>query len=150
MSSTLTNLLYHIVFSTKNRMNLIDSQLRSHLYPYLGGIVRGEKGSVLKINGTSNHVHILLKMPATIPLSEIMRRIKGNSSRWVNMQSRPRSRFAWQRGYAAFSVSESAVGNVSQYIDNQAAHHKTRSFKEELLLLLRKHGISYDERHIWE
>ena len=129
MASTLTNLLYHIVFTTRKRQNLIIPALSVELYPYIGGIIREEKGKLLKIGGTLNHVHILARFSASISVSEMLRRIKGSSSKWVNESSKGTSHFAWQRGYGAFSVSESSVENVISYIENQEEHHKRSHLK---------------------
>ncbi len=150
MSSTLTNLLYHAVFSTKMRQELITPNLSDELYPYIGGIIRGEKGRMLKIGGTNNHIHILARFSPAISVSEMLRHIKGNSSKWINKEKKSHARFEWQRGYAAFSVSESACETVSQYIENQEKHHKKMSFQEEFLLLLKKHNVEYDERYLWD
>jgi len=150
MGSTLTNLLYHIVFSTKLRQALLTPELRAELYPYIGGVIRGEKGTLIKIGGTQDHVHLLAVFHPSISVSDMLRRIKANSSKWVNDQQKMRMHFSWQRGYGAFSVSESAVNGVSGYIDGQEAHHKKMSFQDEFLLLLKKHNIPYDERYIWD
>ena len=150
MASTLTNLLYHIVFTTRKRQNLIIPALSVELYPYIGGIIREEKGKLLKIGGTLNHVHILARFSASVSVSEMLRRIKGSSSKWVNESSNGTSHFAWQRGYGAFSVSESSVENVISYIENQEEHHRKITFEGEFLLLLQKHGIPYDEKYIWD
>ncbi|MBC8553335.1 MAG: IS200/IS605 family transposase [Candidatus Brocadiales bacterium] len=150
MASTLTNLLYHIVFTTRKKQNLIIPALSDELYPYIGGIIREEKGKLLKIEGTLNHVHILARFSAFVSVSEMMRCIKGSSSKWVNENSKITSHFSWQRGYGAFSVSESSVENVISYIGNQEEHHKKITFEEELMLLLQKHKISYDEKYIWD
>jgi len=150
MGSTLTHLVYHIVFSTKNRQNTVTPTLRETLYPYIGGIIRGEKGTALKIGGTKDHVHILAALPPTLTVSEALRCIKGNSSKWVNEGGSLKAHFEWQRGYGAFTVSESMVETVSRYIENQEEHHRTKDFKEEYLVLLQTHGVKYDERYIWD
>ncbi len=150
MASTLTNLLYHIVFTTRKRQYLIIPALLIELYPYIGGIIREEKGKLLKIRGTSNHVHLLARFSASVSVSEIMRRVKGSSSKWVNENSKSASHFTWQRGYGAFSVSESSVENMVSYIENQEEHHRKTTFEEEFLRLLQKHKISYEEKYIWD
>ena len=158
MGSTLTHLVYHIVFSTKGRQNIVTPELRETLYPYIGGIpsaplragIRGEKGAMLKIGGPMDHIHILASLPPTLSVSEALQCIKGSSSRWVNEGGRIKGHFVWQRGYGAFTVSESMVETVLQYIENQEEHHRVKSFKEEYLLLLQKHGVKYDERYIWD
>lgn len=146
MGATFTNLLYHIVFSTKDRRPLITPEFRDRLYEYIGGIVRGQGGVQLCLGGADDHVHILAKSKADVSVSKLLQAIKANSSKWANEQGHT---FEWQSGYAAFSVSESQVGPVRQYIANQETHHRKQSFKEELIALLVRHGIAYDERYIW-
>jgi putative transposase len=148
MSGTYTNLLYHIVFSTKERRQLITSAIEDDLYDYIGGIIRGLKGVNLEIGGVSDHIHILAKLKPTISISDAVRDIKANSSKWLNEKSRI-YKFAWQDGFAAFTVSESQVEIIRRYIRNQKQHHRRLTFQEELLVLLRKNRVEYDERHLW-
>ncbi len=150
MPSTLTNLLYHVVFSTKGRQPEIVSGFRQDLYAYLGGIIRSENGRLIEIGGTSNHVHILARFSPAVSVSDMLKMIKGNSSRWVNKSGKRPARFAWQKGYGAFSVSESGCEAVVNYIRNQEAHHRKMTFKEEFKLLLDKHRVEYDEEHLWD
>jgi putative transposase len=146
MARTYTKLIYHIVFSTKERAPLIADEIRDRLYEYLGGVIRGEKGSLLEIGGVADHVHLLTRFGAAIAVSEMVQRIKGNSSHWLNQQSG--IWFAWQNGYGAFTVSESQVATVRKYIQRQDEHHKQLSFKGEIISLLRKHRIDFDERDL--
>jgi putative transposase len=148
MASTFTNLLFHVVFSTKDRLPIIHEALRERLYEYIGGIVRGERGTLLEIGGIPDHVHLLVKLKSDMSIAEMVRLIKSNSSKWVNESTSPTERFEWQTGYGAFTVSESQVRKVWQYIRNQESHHAQVSFKEELIALLEKHGIEYDERYL--
>jgi REP element-mobilizing transposase RayT len=150
MAHTFTNLLTHVIFSTKDRVPHIDAELKPDLFAYMGGIVREIDGKALGINGTADHVHLLIKLPPTIAISDAMRVLKTNSSRWVHEQWDSRSAFGWQTGYGAFSVSQSNVPAVLRYIANQEEHHRKVSFQEEFLAYLKKHGIEYDERYIWE
>ncbi len=143
MARTYTKLIYHIVFSTKERIPLIVPEIRDRLYEYLGGVIRGEKGSLMEIGGIPDHVHILARFGAAIAVSEMLKRIKGSSSHWLNQGTG--TWFAWQAGYGAFSVSESQVAAVRKYIQQQEEHHKRISFKDELISLLRKHRIEFDE-----
>jgi REP element-mobilizing transposase RayT len=147
MAGTYTNLLYHIVFSTKNRIPLISSALEEQLYSYVGGIIRAEGGTLLQIGGMPDHVHLLLKYKPTFAVSEILNHIKANSSKWANEKAKSRS-FAWQDGYSAFSVSESQVASVRSYIQNQASHHERISFRDELKALLERNGIPFEDRHL--
>ncbi len=150
MAHTFTNLLTHIIFSTKERCPFIDTELKAPLLAYMSGIVRELRGTTLTINGTADHVHFLLRLPPTLSLADAMRVIKTNSSRWVHAHWPSCSTFGWQTGYGAFSVSQSAVGEVVRYIAGQEEHHRQVSFQEELITYLKKHGIEYDERYLWE
>ena len=148
MARTYTKLIYHIVFSTKERIPLITTEIRDRLYEYLGGVIRGEKGSLMEIGGMPDHVHILARFGAAIAVSEMLKRIKGSSSHWLSQATG--TWFAWQNGYGAFSVSESQVAAVRKYIQQQEEHHKRISFKDELITLLRKHRIEFDESDLFD
>jgi REP element-mobilizing transposase RayT len=150
MAHTYTNLLVHMIFSTKDRVPLLDAELKPRLFPYMGGIVHELGGTALLINGPSDHVHMLLLLPAKITVSEIAGKVKANSSGWVHREFPGKGTFAWQTGYAAFTVSHSQKQSVLDYIANQEEHHRKLSFKEELIAFLKKHEIQYDERYIFE
>jgi len=150
MSSTLTNLLYHIVFSTKNRSDIITKLYQEELYKYIGGIIKEHRGILLAIGGTSNHIHIFMKNSANLSISHILKEIKGNSSKWVNENKYINVKFNWQIGYSAFSVSKSKSKIVENYINNQEEHHKDKLFKNELIDLLEKHDIEYDKKYLWD
>ncbi len=148
MANTYTNLLYHVVFSTKGRVPLIKDEIREPLYRYIGGIIRNQRGSLLEIGGVADHVHLLARFPASKTVSDMLRDVKSDSTGWIN-EERPCDRFAWQTGYGAFTVSQSQIGTVKHYIRRQEKHHRQKSFKEELVGLLQKHEIEYDERYLW-
>jgi REP element-mobilizing transposase RayT len=150
MPSTYTNLLYHIVFSTKERIPLINDNLKEELYKYIGGIIRSEGGVQLEIGGTSDHIHILAKFKPAISVSEMLNKIKANSSKWANDHKMELRKFGWQEGYAAFSVSESQAPAVAEYIRNQEEHHRKQTFREEFLALLKRHGIEFDPQYLWD
>jgi len=150
MMSSFTNLLFHIVYSTKYRRPLIHSAWQDELYAYFGGIIREQKGILLRSGGVADHVHLLAKLSPTITVSDTLRILKANSSKWINDHHQVAPKFEWQPGYAAFSVSESQAATVKQYIDNQEEHHRSRSFEEELLAMLERHGIEYDPRYVFE
>lgn len=149
MAGTYTNLLYHLVFSTKNRLPLITRNLQQDLYSYIGGIIRGEGGTLLEIGGMREHVHLLTKFKPTKPVSGMLNRIKAKASKWVNEEKLKTRKFGWQDGYAAFSVSESQIASVRRYIRDQEKHHRRWSYQDELRGLLDKHGVEYDERYLW-
>ena len=150
MGHSHTNLLYHIVFSTKERQPWLDTEISPRLYDYLGGAIRAEKGTSLGINGCADHVHLLARLRQDKAVSDVLRAIKANSSGWIH-RTFPGSRdFAWQSGYGAFTVSQSQVDKVQRYIANQQTHHQRVSFKDEFIALLDAHGIEYDERYLWD
>jgi len=150
MGHTHTNLLVHVVFSTKDRAPLLDSELKPRLFPYLGGVLRELGGTSLLINGPTEHVHLLFLLPAKTALSEIVGKLKANSSGWIHREFPNQRAFAWQTGYAAFTVSHSQKQTVLDYIASQEDHHRKLTFKEELIAFLTKHEINYDERYLWE
>jgi REP element-mobilizing transposase RayT len=149
MAHTSANVLVHVIFSTKQRRPLIRPAIKSDLHAYLGGIVREMGATALLVNGTGDHVHMLIRMPPACPLADLARVVKTNSSRWIHECWPEYPDFAWQTGYGAFSVSASTLPQVTAYIAKQEEHHRTRSFQEEFVAFLKKNGIAYDERYIW-
>jgi REP element-mobilizing transposase RayT len=147
MATTFANLLYHVVFSTKDRIPSINDEIREGLYEYMGGIIRGEGGILLEIGGMPDHVHLLVKLKTDVTVALMVQKIKGKSSKWHN-ERLVRERFAWQSGYGIFSVSASLVERVRRYIRSQEEHHRRVSFKDELMTLLKRNGIPYDERYL--
>jgi REP element-mobilizing transposase RayT len=148
MAQTCGNIVVHLIFSTKLRKPLIGPGIRSDLFAYLGGIVRELRGTALIINGTCDHVHMLMRIRPTLSIAEVARIVKSNSSGWIRKKGH--KEFAWQAGYGVFSVSESSVPAVTKYIATQEEHHKKRSFQEEFLAFLKKNKVAYDERYIWD
>lgn len=148
MPGTHSKLLYHIVFSTKQRVVWLKPAIAPRVHEYLGGIIRGERGVAHQINGTPDHVHLLIGWRADEALSSLLRNLKANSSRWIHETFRDCAGFHWQEGYSAFTVSESQFDAVDQYIRNQEEHHRGRSFEDELRSLLRVHRVDYDERYL--
>ncbi|MCU1304872.1 MAG: transposase IS200-family protein [Candidatus Sulfotelmatobacter sp.] len=141
MSHTHAANFVHCIFGTKGRRALIPSELQEGLYAYLIGIADNLGAKILAAGGTSNHVHLLIRLPPALTLAEVVQKLKANSSRWLGENGVP---FEWQKGYGAFSVSPSLLPTVQAYIRNQAEHHKKRSFEEEFLALLKKSGVAYD------
>lgn len=150
MSHTSTNLLVHFIFSTKQRLPLITTEIEPDLHSYIGGIIRRIGGVALSVDGTTDHVHLLVRVPTTHSIADIARLVKTNSSRWVHERWPDHGHFAWQTGYGAFTVSESGMLAVQNYISSQREHHKSRSFQEEFLMFLRKNRIAVDERYLWD
>ena len=147
MSHTYTNLLSHVVFSTKDRRPFIDAEIKPRLLGYINGIVDESGAKVLSLNSMPDHLHMLCESPPTWAVSDAMRIVKTNSTRWVHEELR--KPFGWQTGYAAFSVSRSNVAAVANYIEAQEAHHRKRTFEEEFVELLVKHGVEYDPRFVF-
>lgn len=150
MGQSYCNLLFHMVFSTKHRAPLITNEIQSRIFSYLAGALKREKGIPILINGMEDHVHILAVLHQTTCVADVLRNIKANSSKWLHRDVQGHDEFAWQSGYGAFSVSASQKDTVLQYIRNQAEHHKSMTFQQEFIGLLKKHGIEYDERYIWD
>ncbi len=150
MAGTFTNLLFHIVFSTRDRAPLLTTQLRPELFKYIGGILRQQGGILLEIGAMDDHMHLLVKIRADQSVAEIVRLIKSNSSKWLNERPGPQDRFEWQSGYGAFTVSESQLPTVRKYILSQEEHHRARSFQEEFVEMLNRHGLKFDEQYIWK
>src|SRR5690606_38850892 len=148
MAQSYTNLIYHIVFAVKDRKPLITNEVRSRLYEYMGGTIRGLGGISLGIGGTEDHAHLLAKLRPDKPVSYVMRDLKANSSGWMHDVFPDLRDFSWQRGYGAFTVSASQVETVRSYIANQEKHHAKHDFRDEFIELLRKNGVEFDERYL--
>jgi putative transposase len=147
MPHTYVSELIHCVFSTKQRRNLIPLEVQPQLWSFLGGIARKNGFKALMVGGTENHVHILLSLRATMALANAMQLIKGASSHWMNETFK--TQFAWQEGYGAFTLGVSQKADTIAYIQNQAEHHRKRSYEEEFLAFLKKNGIEYDPQNVW-
>jgi REP element-mobilizing transposase RayT len=150
MAHTFTSLLTHVVFSTSGRAPLLTEAIRPEVHAYLGGILRELHAVPIAIGGTADHVHLLTRLPADLPVADCSRIVKANSSRWVKERWPQRRSFAWQGGYGAFSVSDSRRAAVIRYIHDQARHHRSISFQDEFLTMLRNHRVEFDERYIWQ
>jgi len=148
MPSTHTSLHYHLVFSTRERVPSIRVEIRERVHAYLGGVIRGIGGTPLEVGGVDDHVHLLVGLKPTHGLADVMRVLKGDSSKWIHTELGVRN-FAWQDGYGAFTVSKSGVNAVREYVRNQEEHHRKRTFQEEYLEFLEKMEIEYDERYLW-
>jgi len=152
MANTYASLFYHVIFSTKNRESFIQRDIESRVWAYLGGIARENDFTVLCAGGIENHVHLLLWLPPDWAVSKAVKLLKGGSSAWIKtaFPNKPGLRhFAWQDGYAAFSVSKSKDGEVRRYIEGQREHHQKKTFEEEYRALLLKHEVPVDEKYLW-
>ena len=148
MSDSYTNLLYHIIFSTKDRSPLITDAYQPRLYDYIGGTIRGAGGISLELNGTEDHVHLLAKLRPDNALSNLLRDLKANATGWMHDVFPELEEFSWQRGYGAFTVSQSNVEELRRYIAQQNKHHQKVSFRDEFIQFLKANGIEYDERYL--
>ena len=145
-----TNLNYHLVFSTKYRKPVVEETIRERLYEYIGGIIRAKEGALLEIGGVADHIHILAGCSPKMAVADWVRDIKANSARWINELPDRKTRFEWQKGYGAFTVSASQLEVVRKYIQRQPVHHQRQSFRDEFLALLKRHGIEYDPQYVFE
>jgi REP element-mobilizing transposase RayT len=150
MPQSLSNLLVHLVFSTKGRDPLIVDAERRDLHAYLAGTARGCKCECFRVGGTDDHVHMAIRLHQTQCMSKLVEAVKSSSSLWIKTASPDMRDFAWQRGYGALSVSAPDLDRLVGYIDRQADHHKRVSFQDEFRAILREHGMEFDERYVWD
>ena len=141
-----TSIVIHCVWSTKKRESFLGSEVRNRLWPYLGGIARENRMKALAIGGVADHVHMLISLPRTLSVSKALQLLKSNSSKWIHETFPKLHSFEWQEGYGAFSIGITAVDATVGYIRDQAEHHRKRSFRDEFVAMLRRHGLDYDER----
>ena len=146
MSHAYSAAYFHCVFSTKERQDSIPVELRPKLWAYIEGTAKNLGIVPVAVGGTSNHAHVLLRLKPNMTVAEALQKLKANSSRWMGEHGLA---FEWQKGYAALSVSPSAVGVVKSYVVNQEEHHRKRTFEEEILILLQRAGIPHDQRHVF-
>lgn len=151
MPNTYTQITIHAVFAVKGRANIITKEWRDELHSYLTGIIRSEKNvKSLAVGGWKDHVHILYGLPPTLAVSDLLQKVKQNSSKWINEKKFTLGKFQWQEGFGAFSHSRSQRNSVINYIMNQEEHHKNKTFREEYLDILKKFDVDYDEKYVFE
>ena len=149
MSQSLSKLYVHAIFHVKYNECLIRPENDKELYAYMGGVIKTSKSIPININGTENHVHVLCVMSKNISLASLLEDIKSNSSRWIKTLGPHYREFAWQGGYAGYSVSQSKLETVKKYIQNQKEHHKTQSFKDEYIQFLKENNVEYNDDYLW-
>ncbi len=149
MPNTYTHIQLQFVFAVKFRQALISTNWKDELYKYITGIVRNNNHQLLAINGTADHIHILVGMRPTQSISDLLQDIKASSSKWINDRKLVRGKFAWQEGYGAFSYSKDDVKRVIAYIENQEEHHRKKSFREEYVDFLEWFKIEYEDRYLF-
>ncbi|NGP77911.1 IS200/IS605 family transposase [Balneolaceae bacterium YR4-1] len=150
MANTYTQIHIQAVFAVQNRKSLIKDPWKEELYRYITGIVQNHSHKVLQINGMPDHIHILIGMRPAQSISDLIKIVKQDSSKWINKKGYSGHKFSWQSGYGAFSYSKSQLPRVIKYIQKQEKHHRKLSFQEEYLNLLNSHGIKYDERYVFK
>jgi putative transposase len=150
MPQSLARLCIHLVFSTKDRVPILTDDIRPPLHAYMATVLKNVGSPALLINSVEDHVHILFDLGRTVTVAKAVEDVKKSSSKWIKTQGDAFAGFAWQAGYGAFSVSESNVEAVRQYIANQKEHHSKKSFQDEYRAFLTKHKVTYDERYIWD
>jgi putative transposase len=150
LSQSLSMVIAHIIFSTKNRFPCLDPTMRPHLHAYLATVARNSKCEAYRVGGTRDHVHLAVRLSRTIPVSGLVEDLKTSSSKWIKTQRPELRKFAWQHGYGAFSVSPTELEALEAYIDNQQEHHRIKTFQEEYLAFLKEYGVQYGEKYLWD
>ena len=150
MANTYTQLYFHIVFAVKGRSNYISEQWKDELYKYISGIIANKDQKLMIVNGVPNHIHLLIGTKPNCNLSDLIRDIKANSSKWMNEKKFTNFHFEWQTGFGAFTVSQSVVPNVIEYIKNQEEHHRKKTFKEEYVEFLKAYQIDFKDEYLFD
>lgn len=150
MPQSLANILVHIVFSTKNRMPVLEPSIRPALFAYLATVARNTGCECYCVGGVADHLHLAIRLSRTITIAKVVEELKTSSSKWLKTQSPALAAFSWQRGYGAFSVKPSDLDVLRNYIDNQESHHRKRTFQNEYRAFLTKYRVEYDEQYLWD
>ncbi len=150
MPQSLSKVILHIVFSTKNREKTIPEHVQHMLYAYIAGIAKLNSSYTFKVGGTTDHVHVACTLPRTMTISDLVQEIKQSSSKWIKDKHPVCRTFEWQNGYAVFSVGQRQVDGLVRYINEQKQHHHRRPFKDELRDLLEQYEVDYDDRYLWD
>lgn len=150
MAGSYSQIYLHYVFAVKGRQNLLQKPWREEVFKYISGIIKGKNQKPIIVNGVSDHVHVFVGLKPAMPIPNLIRDIKNNSSNFINENKWVKGKFSWQEGYGVFSYSHSQIDNVYRYIANQEAHHEKKTFKDEYIDFLVKSGIDYDERYLFE
>jgi len=150
MGQSLTKVYVHIVFSTKNRENLIDKLIEIELFEYIGGVCKGMKCNPIQVGGYRNHIHVLCLLAKDITQSQLLEEIKKRSSKWIKTKGQKYQNFYWQNGYGIFSVNPSQIDIVKNYITNQEKHHSIKTFKSEFRSFMEENKIEFNEKYVWD
>ncbi len=150
MPQSLSFVLVHLVFSTKGRVPALEPSIRPPLHAYLATVARNADCLCYRVGGVADHVHLAIRISRTLTIAQLVEELKTSSSKWLKAQSSGWTHFAWQNGYGAFSVSPSDLDVLTNYIDSQEEHHRTRTFQEEYRAFLKRYGVEFDERYLWD
>ncbi len=150
MPQSLSKVIVHLIFSTRDRESWLDRKVRQRIHAYLATICRDLGAQAHRVGGVADHVHIITTLPRTLSQAQMVEQVKKTSSKWIKSLGPEYRGFFWQRGYGAFSVSPSQLDAALAYVDNQEEHHRVRSFQEEYRDFLKKHGVECDERYVWD
>lgn len=150
MPQSLSLVIVHVIFSTKDRRGLLNATVRPNLHAYLATVTRNAQCQCYRVGGTSDHVHLAIRLARTLTIADLIEMLKTSSSRWLKTQSPDLADFRWQRGYGCFSVGPMDLDSVCAYIDNQENHHRALTFQEEFRKFLNKYGVKYDEAYVWD
>jgi len=150
MPQSLSFALMHVIFSTKDRFPFFTESVRTSLHAYLATVARNIDCECYRVGGVADHVHLAVRLSRTITMSQLIEDLKTSSSKWLKTQTPELAKFAWQRGYGAFSVGPTDLAALEKYIEGQEAHHRVKTFQEEYRAFLIKYGIPYDEKYVWD
>ena len=150
MPQSLSSTLIHLIFSTKHREPFITTQIETELHPYMASVFRGLKSPTLALDGTQDHIHALFSLSRVITIAALVEEVKTESSKWIKTKGVEFINFHWQKGYGAFSIGQTQVEDVKRYIRSQKEHHRRVTFQDEYRKFLKRYGIEYDERYVWD
>jgi REP element-mobilizing transposase RayT len=150
MPQSLSRVLVHLIFSTKNRDPALAPAIHAELYPYLAAVLNNDGCPSLRVGGVADHVHLLFGLSRTRTIADVVENVKTSSSKWIKSRDRTLAHFHWQAGYGAFSVSSSNTDDVVEYIRRQDEHHRTVTFQDEFRAFLRRHEVKFDEKYVWD
>jgi REP element-mobilizing transposase RayT len=150
MPQSLSLVVVHVIFSTKDRRPLLDTETRPRLHAYLATVARNADCECYRVGGVDDHVHLAIRLARTLTIADLVENLKTSSSKWLKSESPALASFSWQRGYGCFSVGPTDLDPLCAYIDNQPEHHRTRTFQDEYRMFLKKYGVKYDEAYVWD
>ena len=150
MPQSLSLVIIHVIFSTKDRHPFLDQDTRPKLHAYLATVARNIGCEAYRVGGVADHVHLAIRLSRTVTIADLVQDLKTSSSKWVKAQSPDLATFSWQRGYGCFSVGPSGLEPLRAYIDDQEKHHETRTFQDEFRIFLKKYGVEYNEAYVWD